>query len=109
MKINDGLLMCPHCDGTDTHVEQVFVSARREDALPNEITVNAVSGQVRTHEPQPGPKGSGVGIGRRQRVALGGSCEKCGGRFALVFTQHKGVTLVEVAEGELPLWPSEID
>lgn len=110
MKINDdGLLMCPRCEDTYTHVEQVFVSARREDGLPNEIAVNALSGQVRTHEPQAGPKGSGVGIGRRQRIALGGSCEGCGGRFALVFTQHKGVTLVEVAEGELPSWPSEID
>jgi len=104
---DDGLLLCPHCETTDTHVEHVFVSARQEDQQINEITVNAVSGQVRTHEAHVAPKGSGVGIGRRQRIALAGFCEQCGRRFALVFTQHKGVTLVEVAEGELPDWPSE--
>lgn len=99
--------MCPYCDDTYTHVEQVFVSARREDRDINEITVNAVSGQVKTHERQAGPKGRGVDIGRRQRIALGGSCEGCGRRFAWVFTQHKGVTLVELAEGELPDWRGE--
>jgi hypothetical protein len=47
---------------------------------------------------QPAPVGEivGVGVGRRHRIAVTGICERAGHRrFAVVFTQHKGVTYVE--------------
>jgi hypothetical protein len=40
-------------------------------------------------------RSSGVGVGRRHRIAVTGICEQAGHRFAVVFTQHKGVTYVE--------------
>lgn len=41
------------------------------------------------------PTGAIKGPGRRHRVVLAGYCEDCGRPMALVFTQHKGQTLVE--------------
>jgi hypothetical protein len=73
----------------------VRVAARREDREFNEITVNAITGQIGTHGETPAPTGSLVGTGRRQRVAVTGYCEE-GHSFAFVFTQHKGGTYVEV-------------
>ncbi|APU15237.1 hypothetical protein [Actinoalloteichus fjordicus] len=105
--IENALLVCPHCSSDVTHVEHVFVSARKEDQLSNEITVNAISGRVETHNKEEAPIGSAVGHGRRQRIALGGYCELCGHRFALVITQHKGSTLVEWAEHEILPWNDE--
>lgn len=100
----DSQVVCPTCSSEYTHVEHVFVSARLEDQTSNEITVNSLSGEVRTHCEESAPKGEIVGNGRRQRIALAGHCEG-GHRFALVFSQHKGVTYVEWAEGDLPDWP----
>jgi hypothetical protein len=89
------LLLCPVCGFDATHVDFAYVAARREDRDVNEITVNAVTGQVRTHGESPAPAGSLEGEGRRHRIALAGHCEE-GHNFALVFTQHKGGTYVEV-------------
>ncbi|ASO18630.1 hypothetical protein FHR81_003037 [Actinoalloteichus hoggarensis] len=105
--IGNALLIYPHCSSDVTHVEHVFVSARQEDRLANEITVNAISGRVETRNKGEAPIGSTVGHGRRQRIALGGYCDLCGTRFALVITQHKGSALVEWAEREIPLWNDE--
>ena len=88
-------LLCPRCGDEWTHVEDVHVSARVEDRQFNEITVNALTGAVRTQAPTVGPKGAAVKEGRRHRIALKGFCETCGDHFALIFTQHKGVTIVE--------------
>jgi hypothetical protein len=104
--VNADSQVCPTCSSEYTHIEQVFVSARREDQVSNEITVNALSGQVRTHRQDPSPAREIVGRGRRQRISVAGHCEE-GHRFALVFTQHKGVTYVEWAEGDLPDWPTD--
>ncbi|MER7271354.1 hypothetical protein ABT344_24020 [Micromonospora carbonacea] len=92
---SDGVLLCPACGERDTHVDIAYVSARHEDQDPNEIAVNAVTGRVVTHNPVPAPAAPGVGQGRRHRIALAGYCEVGGHRFAVVFTQHKGATLVE--------------
>ena len=92
-----GLLTCPSCGDTyGVHVEQVRVSARVEDGVFDEIIVDARSGQVSTHNPEEGPRGHAVGVGRRHRISLMGYCELCPGScFSLVFTQHKGETFVE--------------
>ncbi|MER5625706.1 hypothetical protein ABT061_32175 [Streptosporangium sp. NPDC002544] len=34
----------------------------------------------------------------RQRLALTGWCEICGGEYAIVFTQHKGATYMETIQ-----------
>lgn len=97
------VLHCPTCGADTTHVEHVAVSARGEDQAPDEITVDAITGRVVTRAAIPAPTGSTVGTGRRQRIALTGRCEQCDDRFALVLTQHKGTTLVELADGHFDL------
>lgn len=92
------LLLCPVCGCRETHVDVVKVAARRaEDSEFDEITVDA-KGRVATHGTAPAPAGPTVNEGRRHRMALLGSCETQGCKFAIVFTQHKGATLVEVVE-----------
>jgi hypothetical protein len=95
----DGRLLCPACGSEWTHSEIVYVAARGEDRPFNEIAVNAITGQVKTHNDQAAPAGVAVGLGRRHRISVTGSCEAGGHRFAIVFTQHKGVTFVETMEG----------
>lgn len=94
---DEGSLICPSCNGYTTHVELVQVAARVEDRDFNEIFVDAVTGEVRTHCTTPAPVGEHVREGRRHRITLTGYCEECGHDFALVFTQHKGDTFVEWA------------
>ncbi|MQA78088.1 MAG: hypothetical protein GEV10_06360 [Streptosporangiales bacterium] len=91
----DNQLLCPSCGAEWVHTDIVYVSARHEDGSFNEISVNGVTGQVVTNRPEPGPVGPTQNEGRRHRMAVTGWCEHCPGRFALVFTQHKGVTFVE--------------
>jgi hypothetical protein len=101
----NGLLLCPTCKADTTHAEIVRVAARREDAAFNEITVNAITGQVVTHGSEPAPAGPAKEEGRRQRIAVTGYCESGGHSFAVVFTQHKGGTYVEMVA---PI-PHEVD
>jgi hypothetical protein len=92
----DGALLCPACGAEGTHMEIVYIAARREDEEVNEITVSAVTGQIRTREKQSAPAGPAVGDGRRHRIAITGHCEGDGEhKFAVVFTQHKGWTFME--------------
>jgi hypothetical protein len=96
IRLNDnGLLLCPACGWDATHLEIVRVAARREDQHSNEITVNAITGQITTHGDMPAPTGSKEGEGRRQRVAVTGYCEEGQHSFAIIFTRHKGGTYVE--------------
>lgn len=96
IRVNQDLqLLCPACGSEYTHLDAVQVAARREDALPGEITVNAISGLV-SGSPAPAPAGNIAGIGRRHRIAITGWCEGCHTYFALVLTQHKGVTYTEI-------------
>lgn len=93
---NEDCLLCPRCGGEWTHIENVHISARAEDHAVTEIRVNAITATI-TAGPNAGagPTGTRVGQGRRQRISLLGYCETCGSNWALVFTQHKGVTFVE--------------
>lgn len=96
---NDDELCCPLCGETNTHLDEVAIAARPtgEDGPVREMLVNARG--ILTHPLAHGragvPAGRHVAAGRRHRFALIGWCETCDGRFALVFTQHKGVTLTE--------------
>lgn len=91
----DPILLCPFCGEHFTRLEAVHVSARHEDGDFTEISVNPQSGEV-SYPIIPGPIGRMVATGRRHRISLIGYCECCGGRFAIVLTQHKGVTYAEV-------------
>lgn len=88
-------IACPLCGFACTHIDRVEIAARAEDRPPTHITVNAVSGIIQTRADAP-PVGPTVGEGRRHRIALIGECENGCHPFAIVFTQHKGDTLVEV-------------
>lgn len=98
-------LCCPLCGDVYVHIDGVQVAAGpdAEDG-PVEIGLSA-DGDV-LDETGNVPAGTAVGVGRRHRIALLGWCEICDGRFALVFTQHKGVTFAESVEmpvAELPV------
>jgi hypothetical protein len=106
---NASELCCPLCGDTNTHLDEVAVAARPsgEDGPIAEVGLNA-RGAV-TNRAGLVPESRSVGRGRRHRFALIGWCESCDGRFALVFTQHKGVTLVEsvdLAPEQLVDWPA---
>lgn len=91
-------LCCPLCGDVFVHVDQAQVAARTagEDGPIKEIGVTA-AGDI-SDETGNVPVGARVGVGRRHRIALLGWCESCSGKFALVFTQFKGVTFVESVE-----------
>ena len=94
------ILCCPACASEVTHVDRVYISARYEDAIPtDEIRVHARSGRIQTRCTTPAPVAPS-GEGRRHRISLIGWCELCGSDWALVFTQHKGATLVELTPTE---------
>lgn len=91
----DDELCCPLCGDTNTHVDRVGMAAwvTGEDGQITEIGFTACG--VVTDDTGRIPPSRHVGVGRRHRIALFGWCESCDGEFALLFTQHKGVTLVE--------------
>lgn len=88
-------LCCPLCGDTNTHLDEVVAATRPhgEDGPISYLRVTA-RGAVSVR-PKMVPSGWRIGPGRRHRFALLGWCESCDGRFSLVFTQHKGVTLTE--------------
>lgn len=105
----DGTLACPLCDDEFTHLCRTFVGAReREDGPINEVTVDH-DGRVSTQVSTVGPRRTSWTNDRRDRVAVGGWCEGCGGVFAIVFTQHKGVTFVDVVDGKGQPWGHDLD
>lgn len=96
----DDELCCPLCGETNTHIDHVKIATRKlgeEDGALVEIGVSR-TGEI-SDETDKIPVGQ-VGVGRRHRIALIGWCEYCNGEFALVFTQHKGVTLMESVDLE---------
>ena len=93
---NDNELCCPLCGDVFVHIDQVRVAARPKGEDGPEIDVGLTASGALTLDAT--PTGRAVGAGRRHRIALLGWCEMCGGKFALVFTQHKGVTFVESVE-----------
>lgn len=96
---SDGSLACPVCGFGCTHIDRVAVAARKEDDQATPITVDAITGYVTKGGMNTVPAGAMVGEGRRHRIALLGACES-GHQFAIVFTQHKGATYVEVLSQE---------
>lgn len=90
----DGVLVCPSCNGDYVHLDQADIAARTEDADFNNISVNARTGRVTTHGAPPA-FGMDIGVGRRHRIVVAGTCELCGAVLELVFTQHKGQTFAE--------------
>lgn len=94
-------MCCPLCGDTNTHMGKVSMATRPsgEDGAIMEISILGDGDVVRGGRGIPPSRH--VGEGRRQRIALHGWCESCDGAFVWLFTQHKGVTLVEsVALGE---------
>lgn len=90
---NDGELCCPLCGGNYTHLREVRVGARPQGEDGPDVSVGIThAGRLVTEAVPASPT---MGAGRRHRFALVGYCELCSGQFALVFTQHKGVTFVE--------------
>jgi hypothetical protein len=92
---NDDELCCPLCGDTNTHLDEVAIAARPSGEDGPILAVGINSRGAITHRPGIVPGSRRVGQGRRHRFALIGWCESCDGRFALLFTQHKGVTLTE--------------
>lgn len=95
-------MICPKCGHPQVHIEGAHVSARPiEDGPITEIRATNDGGVQVSLPGQEGPSWAGpvgtFGEGRRQRVSLLGECE-AGCRFAVVFTQHKGDTVVEVVD-----------
>ncbi len=91
-------LACPVCGFECTHIDHVVVAARREDGPIVPIFVDGGTGDVHHNtRPEDVPAGP-MGDGRRHRIALLGRCEQ-EHEFAIVFTQHKGYTFVDVVKG----------
>lgn len=96
MFISDNVLLCPRCgDGNGSHVNVVQIAARQhEDGDISTLEVND-HGDVKRDLGYV-PAGKIVREGRRHRIALRFECEFCAtGPSWLIFTQHKGQTLVE--------------
>jgi hypothetical protein len=91
------LLSCPTCGETATvHVDTAMVAARPagEDGP---ITLHQIDSRGEVTTPDSVPVGEPVGEGRRHRITLGGWCER-GHKFAIVYSQHKGMTYVETVD-----------
>lgn len=91
----DNELCCPLCGDSNTHIDRVAMAAR-PDGEDGPIAEIAVTNTGDVSDQADGiPPSRYVGEGRRHRIALIGWCELCTGEFALLFTQHKGVTYTE--------------
>jgi hypothetical protein len=92
---NENELCCPLCGDSNTHLDRAAMAARVTGEDGPIVEVGILQNGVVTDETGHIPPSSQVGEGRRTRIALFGWCELCNGQFALLFTQHKGVTLLE--------------
>jgi hypothetical protein len=94
----DDSLRCPICnEAYGLHVDGVSVAGRAEDGPISTAHIDAEC--VVTYGVDV-IAGAHVGEGRRYRIALEGWCEFGDHPFAVVFTQHKGETFVEVVRRE---------
>ena len=100
---NQGVLLCPYCEGIDSclHHQGVSYFAREEDdAFGTRVSVNEWSPDGMPHHT------SNVSVNVDMRNQLEGNpsarrggivilfwCELCGGNYELCFAQHKGQTL----------------
>jgi hypothetical protein len=93
MLLDEKILFCPKCRGTNLHQESLAVWRRREDADGDEVTLSArdpldTIRRVRRDADK-------FRHGRRQYLELGFTCEVCGPGLTLIVQQHKGETFVE--------------
>lgn len=98
----DGIMLCPLCHGSHTHVDLVLVQGR--DGKDNHRVFAHVHADGKLHH------GGISGIGRpperfplamspeRHAFGLAGYCEDCARGFVLEFVQHKGSTYVAAVE-----------
>ena len=92
MKTNsDDIMLCPSCNGEWTHIEKVIVIAREEDAAAMQITVDAITADIKVGEGKP--------IGRRHTITLVGWCERGCGEISFQFRQNKGNTFLTERTG----------
>lgn len=91
-------LLCPLCGFDYTHLERVDV-ATRPDGEDGRIASCAVHVGGRVELDVDVPHGQ-AGEGRRDRAALRFWCEGCDSGFAIVYTQHKGQTMVDLVPVE---------
>lgn len=95
LNLTDGILACPGCGNTFTHLESVYAITRdREDAEPRFLCLDN-SGSVTPINEEAYPDAFGD-TGRRHEFALTGYCEMCGTGLRITFRQHKGETWVRV-------------
>lgn len=107
MATDDRLLRCPFCrDPYGLHVDAVAMAGRQREDGP--VVTHRIERTGRITLNADAPVGR-VGDGRRHRIALEGWCEGCRRHFALVLTQHKGSTLVDVVELDPLLEPEDVD
>lgn len=88
----DGILACPQCGAETTHVDDAYLDGRPRDDGDHEPVHVDRKGRVSTGQPFP----TEFEGGRRHAFTLVGWCEQCGGRFGIVWRQHKGATIVSV-------------
>jgi hypothetical protein len=101
--LNDDLLRCPKCGGSNMHHGDVVVYTREEDDATTLVT--RVSAEWGTAETQILPSDTAANPSpRRHGVRIEFECEECGHAHHLSLAQHKGETLVawERAFGERP-------
>lgn len=107
LKFDDALMLCPLCGGRSTHVDTVYMAGRpREDGEYVPVRVNS-TGEVDRHLTMAFIPPPADGMDRRHHISLQGSCEICGGVFAITFTQHKGETYLSIdRSGWSPVAPA---
>ena len=87
-------LACPVCGQTyGLHLDGVSLAGRVEDGPMSTAHIDSECVVTYNDEVPAGPQ---VEEGRRYRIAIDGWCEFGTHPFSIVFTQHKGDTLVEV-------------
>lgn len=96
IKIDDGVLSCPHCKSDYLHHTMVEIYNRREDKDWDRISVSTcdeMSGDNK-YELSIDQKGINPSL-RRSGIRIIFSCEQCEHLSKLVVYQHKGQTFME--------------
>lgn len=89
------MLRCPWCQSPYTHIDEVFMQARDQDAPITSIQVRLDTAAVSVLQTD---QTKGRYSDRRHSVALGIGCENCNKTGRIAFAQHKGITEVFIEE-----------
>jgi hypothetical protein len=90
---NFGLIVCPECQGHETHHEKVEVFERYEDSekgMHVVVTRECVTTDRKASEKDGNPSK------RRSGIVIHMWCEGCHSRFSLNLAQHKGWSMLSV-------------